>query len=333
MTWLLEHRLCRRLISMPLIVLLAIVMATSVPLWLPLSWLLGLLYPPARAAWRCLAFITLYLLYECVGLAVSAWLWFRYPVMGRDHQDYLRANGALQSWWANALCRSAKWLFRLQFDVTGEEALNGPGAIVLPRHTSIGDTLLPMYVYTIPQELNVRYVLKRELLLDPCLDTAGHRLPNVFLNRAAEDMSPELQSLTELAANAGNDAIVLYVEGTRFSEQKRQQLLRRLIEKGNSAAADRAKAWTHVLPPRPAGALALMDAAPEKDLLFFAHHGFEGAASFASLFNGSWLNTTVKMHFWRVPAAELPSDDHARRELLFDQWQRMQDCIEEMRKR
>ena len=76
-----------------------------------------------------------------------------------------------------------------------------------------------------------------------------------------------------------------------------------------------------------------MDAAPEKDLLFFAHHGFEGAASFASLFNGSWLNTTVKMHFWRVPAAELPCDDHARRELLFHQWQRMQDCIEEMRKR
>ena len=330
MTWLLENRLPRRLVSISLVISLSLLLIATAPGWLPLLWLLGKLYAPARSAWRCTAFITVYLICECIGLIVSAWLWLRYPVLGRDHGDYLRANGALQAWWANALCRSAQILFRLRFDISGEDALQGPGAIVLPRHTSIGDTLLPMFIYTIPQRLGVRYVLKRELLLDPCLDTAGHRLPNVFLNRSADDMSTELAALQALASQAGDDAIVIYMEGTRFSPAKRQQILDKLAAKPDSDAQARAERWTQLLPPRPAGALALMASAPGKDLLFMAHSGFEGAASFASLFNGSWLNTTVRLHFWRVAAADIPADDEGRRELLYRQWDTMHQQVSAM---
>ena len=61
-----------------------------------------------------------------------------------------------------------------------------------------------------------------------------------------------------------------------------------------------------------------------------AHSGFEGAASFTSLFNGSWLNTTVRLHFWRVAAADIPADDEGRRELLYRQWDTMHKQVSAM---
>ena len=81
---------------------------------------------------------------------------------------------------------------------------------------------------------------------------------------------------------------MIYIEGTRFSPQKRQRIIRSLATSGNSDALQRAERLTSILPPRPAGALALMRGAPQKDLLFCAHPGFEGSASFAKLFNGGW---------------------------------------------
>ncbi|MFT5606090.1 MAG: hypothetical protein ACI9G5_003066, partial [Paracoccaceae bacterium] len=41
---------------------------------------------------------------------------------------------------------------------------------------------------------------------DPCLDIVGNRLPNVFLDRVAEDMGAILVSLQYLAAEASEKA-------------------------------------------------------------------------------------------------------------------------------
>ena len=78
-------------------------------------------------------------------------------------------------------------------------------------------------------------------------------------------------------------------------------------------------------------ALALLEANPGRDLLFCAHTGFEGSASFASLFNGSWLDTVVRMRFWRVPYAEIPTDPEAQRAFLFDAWERMNREVADLR--
>ena len=37
--------------------------------------------------------------------------------------------------------------------------------------------------------LRLRYVLKRELLWDPCLDIVGQRVPNIFVDRDAPLLS------------------------------------------------------------------------------------------------------------------------------------------------
>ena len=51
----------------------------------------------------------------------------------------------------------------------------------------------------------------------------------------------------------------------------------------------------------------MMTANPGKDLVFLAHAGFEGSADIHDLLNGSWLNQQVRLHFWRIPYADLPS--------------------------
>ena len=44
-----------------------------------------------------------------------------------------------------------------------------------------------------------RYVLKDDLLIDPCLDIVGNRLPNHFLDRFPHDGAVELGLLEAMA--------------------------------------------------------------------------------------------------------------------------------------
>ena len=64
--------------------------------------------------------------------------------------------------------------------------------------------------------MNPRYVLKRELLADPCLDVVGQRLPNHFLDRQATDSTPELLALEELVTGIDESTVgIIFPEGTR----------------------------------------------------------------------------------------------------------------------
>jgi 1-acyl-sn-glycerol-3-phosphate acyltransferase len=326
-----NNPLWRRLVSIPLIFAGFMLMVATAFLWLPISFFLGFFLNSAQSATRCLGFITVYLACECAGIFASFYLWLKCRVSSGNGNDYRNANSQLQFWWADTLKFAAQKIFRLNFIVDGQAALAGSAAILLPRHSSIGDTVLPMSFYAIPCGFQVRYVLKKELLLDPCLDIVGSRLPNVFLDRVAEDMGAELLSLQCLAAEASErESLVIYIEGTRFSPQKRQRIIHSLAANGNSDALQRAKRLTSILPPRSAGALALMRGAPQKDLLFCAHTGFEGSASFAKLFNGGWMDTTVRLRFWRVAAADIPADDEGRRALLLAQWDKMNLAVVDM---
>ena len=293
-------------------------------MWLPLGWLAGRLFVNARSTVRCLSFITVYLLCESAGILLSALFWLCWKLGGEPESRYLERNRKLQCWWAETLKRAAEKLFRLQFIVDGSDALYGAGAIVLPRHTSIGDTIFPVSFYAKPCSLGVRYVLKRELLLDPCLDIVGNRIPNIFLDRVADDMSSELSAIQTLAQNASDtESLIIYMEGTRFSVAKRARIIASLREGSDVRQLENAERWDNILPPRMAGAMALIEGAPHKDLLFCAHTGFEGSANFATLFNGSWLDSVVRLRFWRIAARDIPVGVNARREFLLSQWDRM----------
>jgi 1-acyl-sn-glycerol-3-phosphate acyltransferase len=84
------------------------------------------------------------------------------------------------------------------------------------------DTMLPAHLVANPTGFRLRYVLKKELLADPTLDIGGNRLPNYFINRGAGDSAKETEAVRRLASDLGsNDGVLIYPEGTRYSEEKR----------------------------------------------------------------------------------------------------------------
>ncbi|HRE89632.1 MAG TPA: 1-acyl-sn-glycerol-3-phosphate acyltransferase, partial [Myxococcota bacterium] len=85
-------------------------------------------------------------------------------------------------------------------------------------HTSLVDTLLPTTYLTARRGLKLRWVLKRELLVDPCLDVAGSRLPNAFVARDGSDTEKALAQVRALATDLpADEGVLIYPEGTRFT--------------------------------------------------------------------------------------------------------------------
>ena len=327
----------RRLITVPLYLTLTLILTVLVPLLAPLCWLVSL-----RKKWhgalRSGAFVLCYLWCETVGIAVSVWLWLRHGLPTRAGDDrrwraFLDGNFALQCWWANALKVSAERLFNLHFSVEGTEALEGAPAMMLPRHASIADTVIPMVFYAIPRRIRLRYVLKRELLVDPCLDIVGNRLPNCFVARSGDDAQADIDRVTALANGIGpHEGFLIYPEGTRFSVARQQRALASLATRIDPMELDRMRTWTNLLPPRPGGALALMRAAPNLDLVFCAHTGFEGASHARQLINGSWIGADIRIRFWRIDHRAIPADDAQRRAFLSAQWDRMQETVTQLQR-
>jgi 1-acyl-sn-glycerol-3-phosphate acyltransferase len=323
-------RLARRLVTVPAYLASTLLLTLLVPILAPLCWVVSL-RREWRGALRSGAFVLAYLWCESIGIAASAGLWLRERAPTRDSerwQRFLDANYALQCWWANALKASAERLFDLHFVLSGVKALDGPPAIMLPRHASIADTIIPMVFYATPKSIRLRYVLKRELLLDPCLDIVGNRLPNCFVARIGSDADADVERVAALArGRAANEGFLIYPEGTRFSRERQQRALASLASRVAPRELARMRTWTELLPPRPGGTCALITGAPDLDLVFCAHTGFEGASHFASLFNGSWIGAEIRVHFWRVPRAQVPVDAAGQRALLFEQWDRMQATV------
>ena len=326
----------RRALTVPGFMFGAVLLAVSTPLWLPLALLVSV-FPRARGTWRFGLFLTAYLWCETIGIVVSLLIWLKHRNPARDGprwQRYLHDNYLLQCWWAHSLQRLTARIFDLTFVVENDDALNGPPAIVLPRHASMGDTVVPIVWYSMPRNYRLRYVLKKELLLDPCLDIVGSRLPNYFIDRVSDDPQQELAGVAALMQDIGpNEGVLIYPEGTRFTPAKRLQVLARCRERGDVASAERIERWTDLLPPRLGGTLALLAQNRSRDIVFCAHTGFEGSARFNDLINGSWAHTTVRIRFWRVPFAAVPKDAPGQKQFLFDQWDHMQHAVHELHAR
>jgi len=315
----------RRLVTIPLFLLATGIVTLLLPAIVVVGAALSLV-PALRGTLRTLLFLTGYLWCETIGILVSILIWVRY----RDQGAFLAANYRLQCWWANALKRLAEVLFQLRFEITGAKALEGQAALMMPRHASIADTIIPMVFYAIPYGLRLRYVLKQELLIDPCLDIVGNRLPNLFVDRSGQDSESARRGVAELMHGLGADeGVLIYPEGTRFSESKREALRGR--QRDNAALIAQLDRWRLLMPPRLGGTLALLDSNPGRDLVFCAHTGFEGSSHFSNLLNGGWVGAQVRIHFWRVPFNVIPTKQDERVTFLFEQWDLMERSVERLR--
>lgn len=319
----------RRAVTLPLYGLLCFFALALLPLWLPLTLVVDLLRGRRLVVSRAMAFFTAYLVLEVIGVGASAMAWiFGATWMGKDPQRFLAWNVALQDWWARSLMAAVQRIFGLRIVLEQDvEALQGP-LLVFIRHVSVGDTLLPSLLVSDRFGIRLRYVLKRELLWDPCLDIVGNRLPNYFARRGSGDSEREIAAVQALMSGLGrHDGVLIYPEGTRFTPRKRAAVLERLRAGGEPRWVQRAERLRYVLPPRLGGPLGLLEVNTAADVLFVAHVGFEGTMDFAELLSGALVGRQVRVGLWRVPFAEIPSTREERSEWLFQQWQRMDDWV------
>ncbi|MEY4174587.1 MAG: hypothetical protein RI900_1752, partial [Actinomycetota bacterium] len=180
----------RRMRSIPALFVAAWLLLLLLPVWAIVSGVIDAL----RGRWRLpttrlLAFALCWSWLETAGVVVSAWLWLTRRAWDRP------AHYRLQRWWAANLMRSLRVTTGIVVEATEARCLTPGPAIMLCRHASLADSLLSAWVVTSVARMNPRYVLKRELMLDPCLDIVGNRLPNHFLDREAADSSVELAAL------------------------------------------------------------------------------------------------------------------------------------------
>lgn len=308
--------LVRRLISVSTLYVLAFGLYAIAPIIILAALCLSLT-KRFRTLPHAVLFALGFLFYECVGVLRLCWLWCLY----RDSPDYLARNQQVQYWWANGLLQLGIRIYDLKVTVSGKDALEGPSALMIVRHTSIADTVLPMLYFARVRNEGMRYILKKELTVMPCLDIAGHRLPNLFVDRSGTDTDKELNAIRALTETAGpHESVLVYPEGTRFTAQKQSRLLATKPE-----LAEQLRRWPSLLPPRLGGVSAMLEANPEKDVVFLAHVGFEGSASLRDLVNGSWRRQPIYLHFWRIPYRDINADSKA---FIFENWDKMQGHIE-----
>jgi 1-acyl-sn-glycerol-3-phosphate acyltransferase len=321
----------RRLRTIPARVL-GFVLATAL---LPVLLVFGLAIDAVRLAAssvrpiaaRLVLFLWVYLAAEVGGLAVLGAVWV-VSLAGARRSFLLEATWRLQQHWAGALFGAARTLFRLRLEVAGSDAVARGPLIVLIRHTSILDTLLPANLVSRPHGMHLRYVLKRELLADPCLDVAGRRLPNYFVRRGSRE-AQELERVRALAHDLGpEDGVLIYPEGTRFTKARRIGAIDR-IAKRDPRLAEQAKQLQHLLPPRLGGVEALLDGAPDADVAVIAHHGLDGLRSIGDIWCGGLVGLGVEVRVTRVQRSEVPEGAAARLAWLYGVWQDVDDWLEE----
>jgi hypothetical protein len=78
-----------------------------------------------------------------------------------------------------------------------------------------------------------------------------------------------------------------------------------------------------LLPPRLGGPLALIEGAPDSDVVFIGHEGFEGAAKVKDVVRGSIVGRTIRVTAWKVSAADIPTDRDEQVEWLYANWARI----------
>ena len=306
------------MVTVPALCVAAAVLTLAIPLWLPVALVADAVRGRSRfPIARLLAFGVCWTWIELAGVARAGATF----LVGRAH--HAPTQYALMKWWAELLMGALRRTVGFRPRVEGLEALVGGNAIVLARHASLADSLLSAWAIRCRADLWPRYVLKRELLSDPCLDIVGLRVPNHFLDREAADGDAELAALHELAAGVdAGEVAVIFPEGTRANDRKRARALEKIAER-DPARAERLSALHRLLPPRPAGTTALVEGAPDADVVLAWHTGFDGLDSFDGvLARLARPLPPVRIVFRRVSRADVPSGP-AFADWLDGQWLRM----------
>jgi Acyltransferase len=239
----------------------------------------------------------------------------------------------LLRWFVHGFTR--RWLSLLDIHVAEQapnaaiQALKSDQPLLFfSRHAGPGDTIVLIDRLLTRFDRLPRVVFKQSVVLDPCIDLIGHRLPHAILDTANKD---ECEArIEQLASGLGDRGVLLlFPEGGNFTATRRRHALNKLRRIGRHREAERAARMQHVLPPRPSGALAALRGNPKAGVIFGAHSGLGLAAFPREIWNDAPLGKTLASHVWLAPADERPSQPDAQVQWLYDWWKRIDTWIED----
>jgi 1-acyl-sn-glycerol-3-phosphate acyltransferase len=277
-----------------------------------------------------------------VGIRLVAMLWWFLAVelftlatmvpiaiAGRGRDSAVRRGRLyrLRRRWAALHLGGVRRLFGLRFEVSGlDDVAPGP-VLILMRHASIVDNMLPDAIVGRTHDLGLRFIIKRELEVLPTIDIGGRWAPTVFVRRGSTDPDGELVEVRKLTVDLGPDeGVLIYPEGTRHTAAKLARAQATIAQRQPEIAPLAAR-LRHILPPRLGGPLALLEAGGT-DVVFCGHVGFDGFERVSDIWTGGLVGSTVRVRFWRHAAAEIPAGREARIAWLYEQWQAMDDWID-----
>ncbi|MFC5945774.1 1-acyl-sn-glycerol-3-phosphate acyltransferase [Micromonospora harpali] len=328
----LPPRWVRRLLLAPGVVLLAVAVVTTLPVWALAALALSPLVPGRLRPLRLLWIGCLYLVWDAAALLALFVLWLAsgFGVWKRT-PPFQRAHYVLAGHFLQVFFWQARWTLRLRIDVVGTDpdtALPGRPELVLCRHAGPGDSFILIHALVNWFHREPRIVLKDSLQWDPAIDVLLNRLPNRFLAPAADRREAVSEQIGHLATGLDDDdAFVIFPEGGNFTPRRRLRAIARLRSRGLERMALRAERMRHVLAPQPGGLLAALDAAPDAGVIFVAHTGLDRMLTVADVWRELPMDKRIIMRFWSVPPEEIPAGRQERIDWLFDWWSRIDEWI------
>ena len=228
--------LVRRLVIAPFVVLLALAMWLSLPLWLigtaALSPIASGRLRPLRFAWVVFVYVTC----EALLLVVMFGLWLasgfgwrlRTPYFQGIHYDLVQG-----TMWVFFV--EARRVLRLRIETEGPTPAAHPGRPILVccRHAGPGDSFVLIHTLMAWYDREPRVVLKDTLAWDPMIDVVLNRIPARFITpNPGPDENLESQIADLATGLGGKDAFVIFPEGGNFTPHRRQKAIDRLRRLG-----------------------------------------------------------------------------------------------------
>mgnify|MGYP001241984782 CR=1 FL=1 len=281
---------------------------------------------------RVAAFGVDYLSTDLAAVGACGWLWLRRSTSAQPAGWWEEEHYRLLGWALKRVLTAAHELFQFQVawrepEDNGALVDDGP-VLVLSRHGGPGDSFVVAHALIDRYARRPRIVLKEMLALDPALDLILSRLGSCFLPSSAIPGHGLPDQLAKVASELrGRDALLVFPEGGNWTPSRRRRAIDKLRARGKRRAAARAEQMPHVMPPRPAGFLACVDATPDARIVVIAHTGLEEIITARAGWSALPLRRPMEVSWWEADRATLPVGEEPRSGWLHEQWGQVERWI------
>ncbi len=320
----------RRAVTIPTMLAATFVAVIGLPIIVPALVVADLARARRRLpSLRVYLFVTQYAINDSVEILIAPWYWLLAGFgTALDSRASIRRHQRIQEWSVVLLARRAEQLLgvRVEVDDQSLRTLEPAPAIVLCRHANVLDASLPSLLYQ-RIGIQIRGVIMAELLADPGFDLLYRRLGSIFI---ARDSGAEARrAIGDLGTTLDRSTVaVIFPEGRLYGADVLDRVKTKLAASDPARARD-IDGLRHVLPVRPGGVNALLDAAPAADVVVIAHTGLDDYPDFRSLARRVPVTEPLLVGAWRIPRGVVPTDPTERDRWLDHTWQAVDDWIDD----